>query len=302
RPAAEFVRLAGSFDAELTVRNQSKATGPAIGSSLSQVAGLQARQGDRLVLAACGPQAAELLTAVRRFAESNFGDEPEAGTAPGRWADTGPVHGPLAPFAVEGPAVPDLPAHDLDSALAHARAQLEQLRDEAQAAGRQTAAQMLDAQLTLLHDPALLDPVRRAVADGQPELTAWSQQVAALHATFEAMADPFMRARGQDVTSIGRRVGVLLRGRSLADPASAAGVLLMDELDAPTAAALDPSRVLAVLTRHGGVHGHGVMLAAERGLPVVADVAERFDALPPGTTIRVDARRQHASEVVQQDD
>ena len=74
RPAGRIVELVASHDATLELRNTTRGTGPTDGRSLTGLALLRATQGDELEAAARGPQASELLAALRALADDNFGD------------------------------------------------------------------------------------------------------------------------------------------------------------------------------------------------------------------------------------
>jgi phosphocarrier protein FPr len=88
RPAALLVRMAAGFDALVLVKDTTNGRGPVSARSLNGVATLGARQGDELVVSACGTDAAEALNAVRRLADEGFGElgegsaEALAGAAP----------------------------------------------------------------------------------------------------------------------------------------------------------------------------------------------------------------------------
>lgn len=311
RPAAEFVQIVARFSAHLSVWNRTKHRGPVDGGSLSAVATLGARQADVLRLRADGPDAPQLLAALQEFADRGFGDHDGlAPVAPGAqsvgpWADArltsaaGPVSGPAFWLPIEVPTAPrDSTAAEelaspeqpppLDQAVARARADLAEIRQRASDQGNADAADMIAAHMVLLEDQGLLAPVRQAIADGRDPVTAWTEQIRTLRTTFESMDDEYLSARGQDVSSVGRRVRAYLSGGSLPDVSQARGVVIVDELDAPTAVLLDRDKVVAVVTRSGGRTGHGVMVASARGIPVLVNAARDFDHVPDGADITID--------------
>src|SRR5699024_3884597 len=106
---------------------------------------------------------------------------------------------------------------------------------------------------------------------GQSAPEAVHQQTRALRAQFDALTDPYQRARGEDVTAVGERVRRALDG-SLPDPHDEPGVLL-PELDPATAVLLDPEQTQGVITFGGSASGHGALLARARGIPVLTGVA-----------------------------
>jgi multiphosphoryl transfer protein len=87
RPAARFVQTVGQFDARVTAENITVPAGPASARSLNGVATLGVQQGHEVLIKASGPQAAQVLAALRNLAERDF-DEPRT---------PGPSAGPTAP-------------------------------------------------------------------------------------------------------------------------------------------------------------------------------------------------------------
>jgi multiphosphoryl transfer protein len=94
RPAARFVQTVGQFDATVTAENVTAPAGPASARSLNGVATLGVQQGHEVLIKASGPQAAQVLAALRDLAERDF-DEPRT---------PGPPGGPTAPG---GPPIRD---------------------------------------------------------------------------------------------------------------------------------------------------------------------------------------------------
>ncbi len=64
RPASAFVRTAGEFDAEVTVRPADENREPARGNSMLAVTSLGVKGGDKVRITAQGPDAAEALDAL----------------------------------------------------------------------------------------------------------------------------------------------------------------------------------------------------------------------------------------------
>ena len=69
RPAALFVKLAGAFDAEITVANKS---GKVSGGSIMGLMMLAAASGTELDITARGPEADQALDALVRLVEGGF--------------------------------------------------------------------------------------------------------------------------------------------------------------------------------------------------------------------------------------
>ena len=72
RASARFVQTVEKFDAEVTVTRGAETVG---GTSIMGLMMLSAGQGTSIKVAACGPQAAEVMTALEALVGSGFGEE-----------------------------------------------------------------------------------------------------------------------------------------------------------------------------------------------------------------------------------
>ncbi|MET4781183.1 dihydroxyacetone kinase phosphoryl donor subunit DhaM [Glaciihabitans sp. UYNi722] len=78
RPAATLVSALAGFDAKVTIANTRTEGKPVAGNSLIGLLSLGAKEGDVVVVAASGPQAAEALDRVRELVTSGFGEMGDA--------------------------------------------------------------------------------------------------------------------------------------------------------------------------------------------------------------------------------
>jgi phosphocarrier protein FPr len=288
------------FDASVRLTNLRTGKGPVDARSLSRVATLDARQGDRLRVDAVGPQATAALAAVAELAADDWGDSvPEIGAAPeaaGRRTGSG-LDVAIGPAVVADHEVdtagyeradPDGEQQRSAEALRRADAELAALIG--QAGGGRDAAAVLTAHRALLDDPDLLDDVRRDIASGLSAVEAWETRLSRLAAEFEALPDHYQRERAQDVRSVRRRILTALTGAAGTDAAGAQGVLVVRELDAATAAVVDVEEVTGIVTVVGGATGHGVIVARSRGIPIITGVGERATAIRSGAVVAFDSR------------
>jgi phosphoenolpyruvate-protein phosphotransferase/dihydroxyacetone kinase phosphotransfer subunit len=313
RPAARLVTLVRSFDAKVLLTNARAARGPVDASSLSKVATLNAREGDSLKAQASGPDAAAVLAAIRALADQAFGDEPpDDTTAAVTRTGARDVGGPAGRTGsgldiAMGPAIispvdvdtSTYVAEDIDSELRRSRDALEAgaqalaaIRDDTRAAIGEAEAEIFDAQLALLGDPSLRDAAEVSIRAGASAPKAWSTTIDALAAELGGLDDSYQRARAQDARSVRRRILAALMGQADATVAAAeeSGILVVEELDAATAATLDPAGILGIVTRGGGATGHGVIVAKSRGVPIITDVGDAAADIRRGDLVAFDAR------------
>ncbi|HSJ49724.1 MAG TPA: phosphoenolpyruvate--protein phosphotransferase [Actinomycetota bacterium] len=314
RPAASFVRTAASFDVDVQVTNLSTGRGPASGRSLNAVAMLGVGHGQRIEVSASGPQAREVVEALRALADRNFDEEPEEaaeaaaplpaavpvprpeGTIGGLPASPGVAVGPIRRFHTPTLEVVDRPAGTPDEERAALDAALEATRLDVQeqrtaVAGRAGAyrAAIFDAHLLLLEDEALVSAARRSIDAGTAAPRAWRDAVADVAHSWEALEDEYQRERAADVWSVGDQVLARLLGVPAPRPRlDEPGIFVTADLAPADAAALDPATALGVATAFGGPTSHAAVLARSLGIPAVVGLGDEVLDLAEGTPAALD--------------
>jgi phosphocarrier protein FPr len=212
----------------------------------------------------------------------------------GRPASPGVGAGPVRHLGEATPEIPDRPSegasaerHRLDEALAAARAEIEHARDATARQVGAAEAEIFTAHLLLLDDVDLLDDARQRIDAGQAAPQAWSAAAGRTAAAFEALGDPYLKARAGDVRAVGDQVLRALLGVS-ATPVGGSGVLVAGELTPAQAAALDPVRVTGVLLAYGSPTSHGAILARTKGVPAVVGLGPAVLDLADGTSVVLD--------------
>ena len=160
------------------------------------------------------------------------------------------------------------------AALRAAAAELEALAERV--GGEE--AEIIRAGVLMAGDPVLVDDVERAVLDGLPAPAALEAATARHAGAIAALDDGTLAARAEDVRSLGRRAMRLVSAEgsppaaeglpAASNDASAAAVLVADELGPADVAELDPEIVGIALAR-GGPTAHAAIVARGLGLPLV---------------------------------
>jgi phosphoenolpyruvate-protein phosphotransferase/dihydroxyacetone kinase phosphotransfer subunit len=313
RPAARFVTTASGFDALVRVRDLTNRRGPADARSMNAVATLGVAQGHEIEVGASGPGAAAALDAIRALADANFGDTdgPETEPAPplveraaaqdgggdvsllvGIAASPGIALGPVRRLIHQRGELPSSGTPDegrarFDAAIASASADIRATRRAVASRAGEPAAEIFDAHLLLLNDDALLEPARRAIAEGVPVAGAWRSAIAATAERWRGLEDPYLRSRADDVEAVGEQVlDALAGGAGLRT--SGPGVLVADDVTPAQTASLDLDEVSALLTARGGPTSHAAVLARSLGLPAIVALGDRVLGVAEGTDVLVD--------------
>ncbi|MCA8273017.1 phosphoenolpyruvate--protein phosphotransferase [Burkholderia sp. AU30280] len=314
RPAAVLAREARSFSAHIVL---SCGTLGADAKSAVEVMALATRQGDPVRLSARGPDAAQALDRLVGVLRDGCGERLERVAAAGpsglattrsAAAATDPADGafagvPASPGLAVGRIVQwraaelefDETGGTFDEERARLFAALRQAGEQIQAlvAGRGEAgacqAEIMEAHLALLDDPALIDAAEAALRAGSNAPGAWHQACRAVAGRLAAHASPLLRERASDIRDVGLRVTSLLTGVRRALPVlNAQSIVLADDLTPSDTVALDRDRVVGLCTVSGGPTSHVAILARSMGIPAICGIDTAALSLSDGVTAVLD--------------
>jgi phosphotransferase system enzyme I (PtsI) len=189
----------------------------------------------------------------------------------------------------------------LDVALIAAREEMHQLRGKLHGALAREVGEFIDAHSLILEDPELIGGLYDLVRQGRFRASAALQmQRDRVVAAFDALDDPYLRSRREDVDHvIGRVQAVLARDTTPAERqiASRVGSVLVSDSIAPAELAhLTEHGVLGVITTGGSALSHSAILARSMRLPMVVGAHEALKHLSDDDLVLVDG--SHGEVVV----
>jgi len=181
----------------------------------------------------------------------------------------------------------------LRDALARARAELRGLRDKLHGALAREVGEFIDAHGLILEDPELTEGLFDLIRKGRVRAgVALKMQRDRLVAAFEAIDDPYLRSRREDVDHvIGRVQAALARDTTPAERqiASRVGTILVSDTVAPAEMAhLNEHGVLGVVTTGGSPLSHSAILARSMRLPMVVGAHEALKHITDDDLLLVD--------------
>jgi len=194
---------------------------------------------------------------------------------------------PLAPADIE----PEVTR--LSDALARAREELKQLRDKLHGALAREVGEFIDAHSLILDDPDLTAGLYALIRQGRYRASAaLKMQRDRVVAVFEAIDDPYLRSRREDIDHvIGRVQAALARDTTPAERqiASRVGTILIGETVAPAELAhLTEHGVLGVVAAGGSPLSHSAILARSMRLPMVVGAHEALKRITDDDLLLVD--------------
>ncbi len=197
---------------------------------------------------------------------------PEALRLKGQGASPGSARGPAHVMAPEDGHARGVRANGSDAArlVAAVERAVEDLRALAGRSDLESAA-ILEFQIEMLRDPALLEPSLERIQRGAEAGTAWAATMDAYVASFDEAEDEHIRARGADMRDIRQQVLRALHGER--PPDFPKGAILVGRDIAPSLfLSHDWSQGGAIALFGGSVASHVATLARSRGVPMVVGV------------------------------
>jgi len=187
----------------------------------------------------------------------------------------------------------------LHAALATARQELHELRGRLHGALAREVNEFIDAHSLLLDDRELLRGLDDLVRIGRYRAgAALKKQRDRLAKVFEAMDDPYLRSRREDVDQvINRVISALQRQTSREERKLAARVgeiLVADTIAPADMAHLVGNGLLGVVASSGSAYSHSAILARSLDLPMLVGTRDALATIHDDDLILLDAERGEA--------
>jgi len=187
----------------------------------------------------------------------------------------------------------------LHRALDTARLELRELRGKLHGALAREVSEFIDAHTLLLDDPELLRGLDDLVRIGHYRPgAALKKQRDRLAAIFEAMDDPYLRSRKEDIDQvINRVISALQRQTSVEERKIAARVgeiLIADSIAPADMAHLAGNGLLGVVASSGSPYSHSAILARSLDLPMLVGVRDALSTIHDDDLILLDSERGEA--------
>jgi len=309
RPAARIAESARKFasDVALVAVNRRASAKSPVG-----VMSLAIRHGDRINVAASGPDADFAVAAIVELIEGGMGEgaapspaapaavveavrvapPSEPGLLRGVMAAPGLAIGQAVRFVsadiavVEAGAGAGVERAALEDALAQVRARIEQTAGKGDTARKA----ILGAHLAFLEDPELTAAAHRLIADGKSAGFAWRRAVGGYVEALRGLGDRRLAERVDDLIDLERQVLRALSGEE--DEARAlppGAILLADELLPSQLMGVEAGQVAGFCTAKGGPTSHVAILAAAMGIPAIVAAGPGVLEVTEGASLILDA-------------
>ncbi|HWR55379.1 MAG TPA: phosphoenolpyruvate--protein phosphotransferase [Negativicutes bacterium] len=178
----------------------------------------------------------------------------------------------------------------LDRGIAQLTEETEKLLAQARAAMSGGEAEIFEAHVLMLQDPALREALIDAVTNKRKNL-AWAVHdvLGDFIKTFAALDDEYMRQRAADLTEIRQRLLDLLDGGTSFPVLQPGSIIIAEDLGPAETLSLNRDCLAGIVLERGGRTSHTSVLARALGIPAVIGVDGITTAVTTGAEIIVDA-------------
>lgn len=154
-------------------------------------------------------------------------------------------------------------------------------------------AEILQTHISFLTDEELAEEIRTEILKNS-KCAQWAVEsvYGQVIETLEASSDPVFKERIADITDVRNQLLMELRGESSTglEALSRPVILVAEELLPSDTIAMDPSKILGIVTERGGVTAHMAVIAKSMAIPAVAGIPRIADAVAPGTELVLDGQ------------
>ena len=322
RPAAQLVRLAKGFSADVAIERGNQV---ANAKSSVKLMLLGVKEADEVLVKTSGADAVEALDRVVSFlageTSSNAPDqapspvvERPGAPPPEAQSDEQLVRGvPVSEGVAIGPAHlfihPPLPEPIGRIDVADAGREIERYRA---ALGKTIEAlqspksdggdggamgEIVAALREVANDFEWSQQVEERIRNGADSAAAVILEGRELARRFDALDDPYARARSEDIRSVVKAVVFTLLGRAPASLAAIApgAIVLADELTALDLSGAALERIGGLICRGGGATSHAAIVARARGIPAIFGCEAPLERFLTVRTVALDGGAGEAS-------
>jgi len=199
----------------------------------------------------------------------------------------------IGPVVLYQPTIPEV----VDGELEDPQAEWQKLRQAMRTAQDRimrlaTETDIFQAHMLYLDDPALLERAQEQIFDrGRTAAAGWKAAIDEMVAEYQTLADPFLRARGEDLKDIGVRVlRLLIPASEISFHFPQPGIIVTDDLTPSEVLELKKTqKLLGICTCGGSALGHSAIVSNMFGIPMIVGMTRELLSLTAGTEVAVDA-------------
>lgn len=306
RPATRFVKLAKSFACDVEISKGGKS---ASAKSAVKLMLLAVMENDEVVLKIAGEGEAAALEQL-----ANYLQDPQAGLdeeegekatplaasalkaiAASEGIGLGPVFAyfpqPIAPDnRVIAPADQAEEVHKLNVAIVTVRQRMKHGAEDASLSIADRA--IITALSEIAADEAMLSEMAQAIAGGASALNAVLHISAKTADEFSKMGDTYLKARADDVRSVGRQIALAVQGKVDTDLSTipAGSIIVADDVGAFEFTRAPLKKIAGLVCAKGSTTSHIAIIARTHGIPAILGLGEGIEKVRHAKFLAMDGQ------------
>lgn len=293
RPAAKLASQLSSFKAKLELCNGEK---QADAKSMNQIALLQVKKGDKIILIADGSDSQAAIAAFEQLAAQNFGDDVNStshDTYTGKAAYIPTVTGLAYHWPSNIELIEPLADSSLNEmtkatqAIEQLKSQLDTLADSLTEQYGKSIADIFRGHRLLLDDDDVINSVKQQIED--EDSTAYAAIVAVFNEMseqYQQLEDAYLQARFIDIDDLKKQLLMLISSATaqtltFAEPT----IILSDNLGPSELVRSQNTMIAGIALAKGSPYSHTSIIAAKMGIPMLVDLGEKICKIPAQTKL-----------------
>ncbi len=318
RPATRFVKLAKSFASDVEIEKSGKS---ASAKSSVKLMLLSVMENDEVILRVKGEDEAEALESLSNYLQDpNAGLDEDEGHAAVQQTPSAPAQqdsqfsatslkgiaasegvglGPVFGYFPEEIVADNLKisgagiaaeAKKLETAIAAVRHNMQASIDEKSLSPAERG--IIQALSEIAADDAMLDDMFAAISSGQSALSAVLATSARTAEDFSKMADPYLKARADDVRAVGRQIALSLLNKKDTDLSKvpAGAILVADDVGAFELTRAPLKKIAGIICARGSVTSHIAIIARSHSVPAVLGLGDATKTLIDAKLVGLDGK------------
>ncbi|MEO6610399.1 MAG: phosphoenolpyruvate--protein phosphotransferase [Aestuariivirga sp.] len=317
RPATRFVKLAKSFASDVEIVKSGKS---ASAKSSVKLMLLSVMENDEVTLRVKGEDEAAALESLRRYLEnpdaglddegpaaatqtsaiaSSENSQFSANSLKGIAASEGVGLGPVFAYFPEEIVADNLKIsgpgtaaeiNKLEIAIAAVRHNMQGSIDDKSISAAERG--IIQALSEIVADDAMLGDMFAAIESGHSALSAVLATSARTAEDFSKMADPYLKARADDLRAVGRQIALSLLGKKDTDLSKvpAGAILVADDVGAFELTRAPLKKIAGIICARGSVTSHIAIIARSHSVPAVLGLGDATRGLIDAKLVGLDGK------------
>ncbi len=185
---------------------------------------------------------------------------------------------------------PEMAIKDLHEAIVKSKDQLKAIVEKTKKEIGEKESKIFNAHCLILDDPEFVKSIESTIVREKSSVVYAIETTRKMfESMFMGMDNAYMRERAADINDVSNRLIKSVLGIEDRIEVEKGTILVCDDLEPSDTAALDPEKIVGIVTEKGGETSHSAIIAKSLGIPAISKVKLDPECLENGAELIVDA-------------